>query len=682
MKQTDTHLMKRLLKYAWPYKVGFFVVLFFMVISTATDLLKPVLIGQAVDLFTQGYKMPLVEKTEGRTVDFRNLTLGLYEEGDEADIVYQMINVSDEYYWLTDVSLADAKALQQLTPTEFNEAIDTTGDTVTLTVAGRTYAGELLGRSDLQVLQMLRVGPLINIALLFLLVIALSFILTYYQTIMLQRIGQKIILNIREDVYEKMIMLPSRFYHNNPIGKLVTRVTNDTETLNEMYTNVLVNLIKHTLFIVGVIIMMLSTHVTTALYVIGLLPVVVVFTFIFKKVVREAYRRVRDKVTQMNTFLAEHLSGMRIIQTFTREESKVNEMKQINDALYVAGMRELTAFALFRPVIFVLSYVALGLVLLKGGESVLAGTMTAGALVIMVSYTKDFFGPIEQLADSFNVLQSAFASAEKIFSILDEENEIIEGDLMIPEETFKGEIEFKNVWFAYNEEEWILKDVSFKVEKGQKVAFVGATGAGKTSILSLICRDYDIQKGQILIDGKDIKSYKTADLRRQIGQVLQDVFLFTGDIKHNICLGNETITQEQIEAAAKMVNVHDFIETLPGGYDEKVIERGASLSTGQRQLISFARAIAFDPKIFILDEATANIDTETESIIQDALYKMMEGRTTLMVAHRLSTIQHSDNIIVLDKGVIKESGNHQELLKTRGIYYNLYQLALKRQVME
>lgn len=340
----------------------------------------------------------------------------------------------------------------------------------------------------------------------------------------------------------------------------------------------------------------------------------------------------------------------------------------------------MTAFMLFRPFIFILSTVGVGLVLLVGGNSVLKGAMSVGALIIMVSYTKDFFGPIEQLAENFSVLQSALASAEKIFTILDEENEINNGTYKI-EEGFNGSIEFKNVWFAYEEEEWILKDVSFTIEAGQKVAFVGATGAGKTSILSLICRYYDIQKGQILIDGRDIKEYDIASLRSQVGQVLQDVFMFTGDVKSNIRLGNDTISQETIEKASKLVNAHEFIERLPQKYNEKVLERGASLSTGQRQLISFARAVAYNPKIFILDEATANIDTETESLIQDALYKMMEGRTTLMVAHRLSTIQHADNIIVLHKGKIREMGNHQTLLSNKGIYYNLYQLALQSQVM-
>ena len=680
----DRTLFSRLLKYAMPYKFGFLLVLFFMIISTATDLLKPILIGDAVNLFTEDYKTPLVEKTEGATVEYNGMTLGEYNEGDEATVVYQMVNVEDNYYLLKKLPLQASFELQDFTPEQYNKAIELSDskNTVSVKIGNSIFEGSMLQQDELKVLQSLRYQELFVIGSMFLVAIVLSFILTYVQTIMLQRIGQNIILNIREEIYAKMLDLPFRFYHNNPVGKLVTRVTNDTETLSDMYANVLVNLIKQVLFLFGVIIMMITMNFQTSLYVFAILPIVVIATFVFKRIVRLAYRYTRDKITLMNTFLSEHISGMRIIQVFTRERAKVTEMKAINTDLYKAGMRELTAFSLFRPLIFCLNYTAQALVLWQGGLSVLSGRMSVGTLVVMVSYTKDLFGPIEQLADNFNTLQSAFASAEKIFTILDEENEIVDGTKPVTEQTFKGEIEFKNVWFAYNENEWILKDVSFKVNKGQKVAFVGATGAGKTSILSLICRYYDIQKGQILIDGVDIREYKIADLRRQIGQVLQDVFMFTGDIKSNIRLGNKEITQQQIERAAQMVNVHEFINSLPSGYDEEVIERGASLSTGQRQLISFARAVAFDPKIFILDEATANIDTETESIIQDALYKMMEGRTTLMVAHRLSTIQHSDNIIVLEKGVIIEQGDHQDLLKERGHYYHLYQLALQNQVME
>ncbi|MEG0388354.1 MAG: ABC transporter ATP-binding protein [Niameybacter sp.] len=681
MKTQDSGLIKRLLAYAKPYKGWFVIVLLLMVISTVADLAKPVLIGNAVDLFTEGYKTPYVVTTDTKsTVEYEGQVLRHLKPDEQVENVYQMIQYKNVYYWIEDMALTDSTLLENMTPEAYSQAISIEPEGVSLTVNGNTYKGSILEQEDLKVLRSLNLPALAYLAMLFLVVLAVSFGFLYLQAIILQYIGQKIILAVRHEIYEKMLYLPDRFYHQNPIGKLVTRVTNDTETLNEMYTSVLVNLLKQVLFLMGVMVMMVATDVKTALWVFALIPLVIAATFIYKYFSRIAYRDVRNRLTQMNTFLSEHLSGMRIIQIFTREEAKVKQMKGINAKLYKAGMREMTAFMLFRPFIFVLSSVGVGLVLLVGGNSVLKGAMSVGALIIMVSYTKDFFGPIEQLAENFSVLQSALASAEKIFSILDEENEIQDGTFEA-KEGFSGSIEFKNVWFAYEEEDWILRDVSFKIEAGQKVAFVGATGAGKTSILSLICRYYDIQKGQILIDGKDIKDYEIASLRSQVGQVLQDVFMFTGDVKSNIRLGSSSISQETIEKASKLVNAHEFIEKLQDQYDEKVLERGASLSTGQRQLISFARAVAYDPKIFILDEATANIDTETESLIQDALYKMMEGRTTLMVAHRLSTIQHADNIIVLHKGKIREMGNHQTLLGNKGIYYNLYQLALQSQVM-
>ncbi|MGL4737782.1 MAG: ABC transporter ATP-binding protein [Cellulosilyticaceae bacterium] len=679
----DNKLIKRLLTYAKPYKWLFAIVFAMMVTSTFLDLARPVIIGNAVDLFMEGYKTPFVDADSGdsRFVVFEGQTLRHLDKGEEVANVHQVVQYENDYYWVADMMFADSEYIHNIAPEQYSQQIKIIDDNLEVRGVEATYIGAKLTSDDLKVLRQLDLAPLAVQAVLFFIVLVGSFVLVYVQAIMLQKIGQKIILAIRHEIYDKMLNLPFRYYHENPIGKLVTRVTNDTETLNEMYTNVIVNLLKHALFLIGIMVMMFRTHAKTAFYVVLLIPFVVGSTAIFKYISRKAYRETRNYLTEINAFLSEHLSGMRIIQVFGRGQEKTVQLDKINNNLYKAGMKEMTAFAIFRPFIFLLSCIGTAIVLWIGGVSVLEGTMTIGALIIMVSYTKDFFGPIEQLAESFNVLQSALASAEKIFSVLDEENEIITGTRVVDENTFAGEIEFKNVWFAYQEENWILRDVSFKIEKGQKVAFVGATGAGKTSILNLICRYYDIQKGQILIDGVDIREYQLQELRKQVGQVLQDVFMFTGDIKKNIRLGEARITDEQIEEAAHMVNAHAFIEEMPNSYDEEVVERGATLSTGQRQLISFARAVAFDPKIFILDEATSNIDTETESLIQDALTKMMEGRTTLMVAHRLSTIQHADNIIVLHKGRIRETGNHQVLLSQKGIYYNLYQLALQSQVM-
>lgn len=681
MNNKDSQLIKRLLAYAKPYKWWFVFVFICMFITTGTDLAQPVLIGNAVDLFTEGYKIPLIEKDQGKTIEFEGRKLSHLTSRKESSHVSQILQYGDTYYWFETIQTGDAITVLEMAPTVFNQNVEKVGDYLRVVVEDRQYEGRSLTKEELKILRQLNMQPLIEIAVNFIVLLIASFIFTYVQVIVLQYIGQKIIFKIRQEVYHKMLHLPFRYYHENPIGKLVTRVTNDTETLNEMYTSVLVNLIKQVLFMVGVLVMMFTTHGKTAFYVLTVMPVVVIATMIFKYFSRCAYREIRNKLTEMNSFLSEHLSGMRVTQLFTREEAKVRQMKHINQELYRAGMKELIAFMLFRPAIFLLSYIAIAIVLLVGGNSVLIGTMSIGTLVVMVAYTKDLFKPIEQLAEQFNILQSALASSEKIFTVLDEDNEMEDGTYTLDEKKFKGSIEFKNVWFAYQGEEWVLKDVSFTINPGEKVAFVGATGAGKTSILSLICRYYDIQKGEILIDGIPIKQYKMSALRQHIGQVLQEVFMFTGDIQTNIRLGNEGISLEKVEEAAKLVNAHEFISKLEKGYEEPVLERGASLSTGQRQLISFARAVAYDPKVFILDEATANIDTETEGLIQDALYKIMDGRTTLMVAHRLSTIQHADNIIVLHKGSVREMGDHQSLLANKGIYHNLYELALKSQVM-
>ncbi|OON98649.1 MAG: ABC transporter ATP-binding protein [Epulopiscium sp. Nele67-Bin004] len=497
--------------------------------------------------------------------------------------------------------------------------------------------------------------------------LVVTFIFLYLQTLLLQQVGQKIIKQIRMDIYTKMLSLPTRYYNENPVGALLTRVTNDTESLNEMYTNVITSVFKNGMYIIGILVMMFSINVKITLCVIAVVPIVVSMTMIFQKYSRKAYRATRTYLTQMNVFLSEHIMGMSLIQMFNRQDKTFDTMKNINADLLDAGLKEQASFMVYRPSLFAVSNLAIVMVLYLGSKEVLAGAMSVGTIVIMATYVKDFFTPIEQLADVFNILQSAIAAGEKIFTVLDEENEIEDGNLVANEE-FRGEIEFKNVWFAYKEEQWILKDVSFKIEAGQKVAFVGATGAGKTSILALIARYYDIQKGQILIDGKDIREYSLDSLRGAVGQVLQDVFMFTGDIERNITLGRDDI---DVERAAKMVYANTFIDRLPNKYHQEVIEGGATLSTGERQLLSFARAVSGEPKIFILDEATANIDTETESVIAIALQNMMKGRTTIMVAHRLATIQHADNIIVLDKGVVMESGNHNQLLEQKGIYWNL-----------
>lgn len=515
-------------------------------------------------------------------------------------------------------------------------------------------------------------------AIIYLGVLLASFVCNFLQTWILQLTGQNIIYNIRQEVFEHIHNLSLRFFDITPVGRIVTRVTNDVEALNEMYANILVKLIKNVVKIIGLIVVMLSLNVRIALFAFLLLPFIIGLTIVFKRISRATYRMARTKITAINTYLSEHISGMKLIQIFAREKEKNAEFQQRNTDLFQANYREMMVFAIFRPSIYMLSVIALLIIILVGSDSVLKGAITVGTLYKFIQYIGSFFEPIQELAEQFGTLQSAMASAEKIFTILDEEPAIInpENPKRVPQ--VKGKIEFEHVWFAYQGEDWILRDVSFVIEPGQRVAFVGATGAGKSSILNLIGRYYDIQKGRILVDEVDIREMDTNQLRSAIGQVQQDVFIFTGDIKSNIRLRNEAITEEEVRAAAQYVNADSFIEQLEGTYEAAVTERGATLSAGQRQLLSFARTLAYDPAILVMDEATANIDTETEKLIEEALNKLMTGRTTIMVAHRLSTIQHSDNIIVLHKGKIRESGTHQELLNRDGIYRKLYEIQLKQ----
>lgn len=448
------------------------------------------------------------------------------------------------------------------------------------------------------------------------------------------------------------------------------------EAVHELYANILVKLFKNVVKIIGLAAVMLLLDVRMALLSFVMVPAVTVLTAVFRTLSRRAYQVSKTKLTEVNTFLSENLSGMKVIQIFNREKEKLDAFRVRSGELHQAFRRETLVGAVFRPVIVMCSVAAMAIVIVAGSQGVLAGTVSFGTMYIFLQYIKTFFEPIQDLAEQLSTLQSAVASAEKIFTLLDEEPQIRDpAEPQRPAE-IRGRIEFKNVWFAYDGENYILRDVSFVIEPGQKVAFVGATGAGKSSILNLIGRYYDVQRGEILIDGVNVRDMTRDQIRSAIGQVQQDVFLFTGDIKSNIRLRSETITEEDVVRAARRVNAGRFIEKLPAGYDERVTERGSTFSAGQRQLISFARTLAFDPAILILDEATANIDTETEQWIQEALETLMAGRTTIMVAHRLSTIQHADKIIVMHKGRIRESGTHQELLDQDGIYRKLYQLQL------
>ncbi len=520
-------------------------------------------------------------------------------------------------------------------------------------------------------------------------VMLVAFVCNRVQYLMIQEMGQKIVYTLRMELMEHVHSLSMRFFDTTPVGRIVTRITNDTEAINDLYANIIVRLFRNVIKVVGLIIVMLMLDVKMALLSLVMVPVVAVLTFIFRRLSRRCYQVVKTRVTALNTFLSEHLSGMRVIQIFNREKAKCDEFDQKNKELYDAGFREMMIFGIFRPLIYLSSIVATAIILGGGSSQVLTGVISIGTLYMFTQYISQLFQPIQELAEMFTTLQSAIASAEKIFTLMDVEPIVKEKENPVKPAKIKGRIEFDHVWFAYETKDgetptpdtmdnnnWVLRDVSFVIEPGQKVAFVGATGAGKSSILNLIGRYYDIQKGAIRIDGVDIRDMSREQIRAAIGQVQQDVFLFTGDIKHNIRLRDERISDAAIREAAHHTNASHFIERLPNQYDERVTERGSTFSAGQRQLISFARTLAYDPTILILDEATANIDTETEQWIQDAVKTLMEGRTSIMVAHRLSTIQHCDRIIVMHHGKIRESGTHQELLEQDGIYKKLYQLQL------
>ena len=515
--------------------------------------------------------------------------------------------------------------------------------------------------------------------------LAVSLVCTYFQAMLLQKIGQKILSKLRQDTFTHIETLSHAQLNNIPVGKLVTRVSNDPNAISYMFTNILVTLVKNVMVIFGVLVAMLMLNYALTLMVLCFAPFIVLFTVIFRKFSRKAHRKVSDATTDVNTYLSENLSGIKITQIFNREQQKMDDFKTKSAALKKAKQNRMFVFGIFRPMVYMLNISCVLCLFYLGARGYIKETRWFGQIIdggIIVSfymYISKFFNPIQTLAEQFDMLQRSFASAEKIFTILDMVPEVVDEPDAIEPEEIRGEIEFKDVWFAYNPGEWVLKGVSFHVQPKQTVAFVGSTGSGKTTILSLICRNYDIQKGQILIDGMDIRKIKISALRRHFGQMLQDVFLFSGDIRSNIVLRKEDVSDEEVMEACRYVNADSFINKLEGGLNETVRERGNNFSAGQRQLLSFARTILHKPSMIILDEATANIDTETELLIQDSLERIKTIGTMLFVAHRLSTIQHADNIIVLSHGVIVEQGDHHELLRQKGRYYRLYTLQFSKQ---
>ncbi len=520
---------------------------------------------------------------------------------------------------------------------------------------------------------------LLTISLLLLVSLVLQAVIQYYLTYYTQYLGQKTIFDLRMQIFRHIQNLALKFFDKTPIGRIVTRTTNDVESLNELFSSGIVMVFSDVFQIIWILAFMFFMDIPLTLVTLSVLPVLIYGTFLFRRKVRESYRDVRLHLARLNSYMQEHITGMNVVQIFNKQKDELKKFSNINNDYREANIKSIFYYAIFYPGVEFLSSIAIGLIIWYGGGEILKSTLTLGVLFAFIQYTEMFFRPIRDLSEKYNIMQTAMASSERIFKLLDNNTFINNPANPKKLENVKGEIEFKNVWFAYNDEDYILKDVSFKINPGETVAIVGATGAGKTSIINILSRFYDINKGSILVDGVDIREVDKRELRKHISMVLQDVFLFSGTIESNISMSNDSIPKEKLVDAAKTVGADKFINNLPQKYSEVVKERGATLSVGQKQLISFARALAYQPQILILDEATSSVDTETEILIQEAIKKLLAGRTAIVIAHRLSTIQDANNIIVLHKGEIRETGMHQELLAKRGIYYKLYQLQFKDQ---
>ncbi|MBU5426388.1 ABC transporter ATP-binding protein/permease [Tissierella pigra] len=655
-KSYDSKLMKRLLQYAKPYTLYLLLAILMMVTITGLELIKPYLLKVTIDDYLSGYTKPMYEM--------------------EIDSTYEGIIFNNKKY--VKVNSINTVDNLQLEDYPIVNIVKENGDYYLGDYEDKSVENRILLDNDSYInFRNPDIKGINKIALIFLVSIVLAFVLNYLQVLILNYTSQKIIFNIRQEIFAHIQSLSISFFDKNPIGRLVTRVTNDTETLNEMYTSVLVNLFKDIFVLIGIIFIMIKMNLTLALISFALVPLIIVASIIFRKKIRVVYRLARVQLSKINSTLNENLTGMRIIHIFKKENKISNQFDKINQDYLKTAKKEITLFAIFRPSIEVIRSLGIAFIIYYGGDKVISNSIEFGVLYAFIEYLQRFFQPILDLTEKYNILQSAMASSERIFHILDNTDIVENPNNPMSIDNIKGKIEFRNVWFAYESDNWVLKDISFIINPGETIAFVGATGAGKSSIMNLITRFYDIQKGEILIDDINIKEYNKYELRQKIGVVLQDVFLFTGTIEDNIRLNNTEISDDKIIEVAKYVNADYFINKLPLKYKEPVMERGSTLSSGERQLLSFARTLAYNPSILILDEATSSIDTETELLIQDALEKLIKGRTSIAVAHRLSTIQHADKIIVLSKGNIKEIGTHQELLSMEGMYYDLYRLQYK-----
>lgn len=666
----DRAIIKKLFHYMKPKLPLFILCLALIVGMTAIDLSIPYFVKRSIDDYIVGHNKVMMVS---------DVSI------DDEDILYQ----GDYYNRLS--SKEAEKRMYYTETTTFKRLVTLDGNSYLINTtkvledlrvsdsvaydAHVSSQGILLSNEDYQVFRQKDYQELLNIAFILVGLLLLNFALGYVNLLALNYSSQKIIYQLRSDLFEHIQNQSLSFFDQNPVGRLVTRVTNDINNISQLFTDVIVTALKDIFLIVGTIIVMMAMSPKLALIALSTVPIVIIASYIFRIRARAVQRKVKTTLARINSTLAENINGMKIIQLFNREEETYKEFDEINEDHLKASIEETRLFAIFRPSMNLIYTLSLSLIVWYGGGQSIQNAIELGIIVAFTQYINQFFRPIFDLAEKFNIFQSAMASSERIFLLLETDTSIHSPkEAQTFNNTFRGELAFEDVWFSYTDDEnYVLKGVDFKVNKGETIALVGATGSGKTTIISLLNRFYDIQKGNIRVDGLDIKSLDKSELRRKIGIVLQDVFLFAGDIKGNISLNND-MDFDKIRSTASFVNADHFIQQLPDGYDEEVKERGATLSAGQRQLLSFARALAFDPEILILDEATSNIDTETELLIQNAIEKLVKDRTTIIVAHRLSTIQHADKIIVMHKGEIREIGNHDTLIEKKGFYYDLYRL--------
>ncbi|MDQ7798879.1 MAG: ABC transporter ATP-binding protein [Candidatus Edwardsbacteria bacterium] len=674
----DAKLVKRLLWLMRPYRWHIALAIVVLIVVTAFELVLPYITKEAIDRYIKvsGRKMvttqeiPGAFRLAGDTVLVDVARLGREQQYRAGSWEKQgRLERASYYYFVPDGSDQTKRAVEV-----------TKGNRTLFQQYGDLYLIEYdhlkkLPPDKIAVLRQRDIKGVLNFGLLFLGLLVISFGLNFVQIILVQLVGQRFMHSLRERIFAKLQSIDMSFFDRNPVGRLVTRATNDVDAINEAFVSVFAQLFRDVLLVLALMAMMLLLDVKLSLVAYLTIPLIAVWTIFFRIKARDIYRNIRVRLARLNATLQENLSGIRVIQIFQREKENIRRFGEINDQYLRASLQEVLVMSFFRPMVEIISAVGLALIIYYGGGKVIASNLSLGTLVAFTTYLRMFFRPIQELTESYTVLQSAMASSERVFQLLDEPSTISLAEKPVDIGRPRGEIEFKDVVFEYVPGEPVLKNVSFKVSPGERIAFVGATGSGKTTIINLIARLYDIKSGQILLDGVDIRKMDIQKLRSSLGVVMQDVFLFSGDIKGNIRL-NKPLSDQEVVDISRQVHADTFIERFPGQYGEEVKERGVTLSVGERQLLSFARALAFDPPVLVLDEATANIDTPTEKLIQDALAKLMQGRTSIVIAHRLSTIKHVDRIYVIHKGEIRESGSHQELLKKRGLYHSLYQLQL------